>query len=356
MSGKCLKRGPGYPCSSNSSCPTGYSCLIVQRNATTGYCFQECTNNQGVCLKNTDGRTTCLPLARDQQTGKILSFCVKEAKKGEKCGLDRPEQAICKRGQKPQLYCSRAKKVCEEVVVQTKAGDPCNKDGDLTEPIRICDRDKNLACNQQGKCEVAQLAKEGEECDSFGKYLSKPTICDPKVKNLACISFVTNGDVNRCHIICDPQKPNQCSHNTNLTCVKVFSDGRGLCLDVQCSKDSDCAFKSYTCEKTRTGNMCYPPYPVGPNDFGQICSVPYRKNGCKKGLFCATLLRNGQKSMCVKFCKRDSDCPSYSGYSVTCYKSSPSSSEGVCLIKCKGIFTKTCPKNLSCISNYCVAK
>lgn len=194
---------PGGVCGGVKQCESGSICINVHKN---WYCIQECTGNKEVCNKNQDGRTSCLDF--EMTAGVVKSFCVKEVTQGEKCGFGMKPQSICKIGS--SLFC-----------------DPDSKD-----------------------CKPTEKVGEGEEC-SYRKSCAD---------GLLCISFYEHGLTRHCHRKCNPLLADGCGYNKELSCVKILSDGSGLCLDKECSSSSECFFKNYECKNaTSGGKICFPP-------------------------------------------------------------------------------------------------
>lgn len=343
--------GPGQTCSSSKPCKTGELCIEADGVST---CFQDCSSKPSACTSNTDGRTACRPFARDS-SGNVISVCLGVSKKGGACGYSFLQQADCQGGLNPPLYCA-ANKTCKEGVLQTKAGDPCNTSTDQSDPRKLCDRSKQLVCDEKtGKCAGITHAKEGEECDASGQVLGKIIICDPNVAGLTCIQFSSTEKISRCHRTCTPSASNQCSHKTGLSCEPLLSGGRGLCMDKVCTKNSDCVFANYVCAPRQTGgNMCFPPIPDGPKTFGQVCGSPSRTEGCKKNLDCLRFLQS-KKGYCSPDCTAaGSTCPTLGGIASVC-RQVFSNGDKACIFPC-GAPGQVCPSGLTCSSrlNICI--
>jgi hypothetical protein len=175
-------------------------------------------------------------------------------------------------------------------------------------------------------------------------------ICDPSIPNINCLQFDNDGDVRRCHVLCNPQASGQCSHKAGLTCLAFQTGGtEGVCLDLTCTQDSDCLYTDYTCVASSAGgNICYPPTPTGPNTFGTLCDTPARTKGCTTGTFC---LREQNKS--AGFCSVDCSqsgvtCPKLGTLTSTC--ESLGTNFSACVFKCTT--NADCPTGLSCNTSF----
>lgn len=337
----------GAPCSAAEPCAQGFVCQPVPEGGSV--CFQDCSQDSSICAGNTDGRTSCVELGSGQGG---ISVCLAVAKKGEKCGYQGALQAVCETGQDPPLYCSTSG-LCTEVVVQKNAGDPCNPEGDTTEPIKLCDSASGLVCDATtGKCVTATVAQEGEPCDPTGANLGKTILCDPSKKDLACIKFDQWGRVT-CQTLCDPQGTSQCGHNTALSCAAVLSNGGGACMDTQCTTDADCVWPGYTCEAQQgSGNICWPNPPPGPKAFGEICGTPVSTEGCASGLDCLGVPPATQ-GFCSMECTSGTTCPSIGNKVSEC--TPITAVYEACMFTCGA--PADCPAGLVCDTNinYCLA-
>lgn len=341
--------GPGQVCDTNNRCRNGDVC-ITSSDDNRSFCFEDCTSNNNLCAKNTtDGRTQCVPFATDQQ-GNTVSVCINVAKKGQPCSFGVAQQSRCQTGLNPPLYCS-ANNICRQTVVQTTAGAACNKQGDTTDPLKLCDRTKNLTCDQNtGKCIKFQFAKEGEKCDVNGTS-GTMILCDPQEQDLSCISFNAARTISYCHKTCTPSASNQCAHKTGLKCEPLLPNNGGLCMDSTCTTNADCAFSTYECvTRTSGGNICYPPEPPGPKKFGEVCGQPSNTKGCTTGLFC--LIEQGKTD---GFCSKDcttagTTCPNAGTFSSSCQQINSNGTKA-CVIACSSTSTN-CPTGLSCNTNF----
>ena len=163
--------GPGAACGTATPCSTGNVCVTVSQTAS--YCFQSCTTNAN-CASNADGRTFCLSL---QSGGGV---CVKPLPKGASCSGIGPKQHVCKQGETPPLYCSSTTNTCT-AALYVKEGAACNKSGDNTEPIKLCDPSVTpaLTCDQTtGKCVKTTTAATNEACGgNTSKSCATQDIC-----------------------------------------------------------------------------------------------------------------------------------------------------------------------------------
>jgi hypothetical protein len=279
--------------------------------------------------------------------GDTVSVCLGEGQKGSKCGFEGLGQSICKRSQNPPLYCNN-KGNCDETVVQKKAGDACNTETDNTDPLKICDSSLGLVCGAQGTCVVADQADEGQQCDPDGKTLGKQVLCKT---GMICVGF-TFGSItaNHCHKECDTSKSN-CASGTS--CLALSGGGtRGVCLTTNCISDADCPLTNYQCAQTTGGQkICFPPYPTGPKDFGQICGTPVNTKGCKKDLFCIKGNSSDPEGFCTSECTQTNTCPSYTnaqGKSITAQCTAINTQgDKACLFPC-GQPGQICPDGLAC--------
>jgi len=239
--------GPGSPCNPDNSCPEGLGCFQVPDKAKI--CFE-------LCAKDADckdpKRPRCLAVAPNIKT------CLYYAKKGEACSLLVPQQAVCEVGHEPPLYCNQKTERCDAVIMQTKEGAPCNKQGDSTPPIRRCDPKASLVCAQDTEtCTKTSVAKEGERCDPTGSE-GKQIPCEAGV---ACVGLSQDGKIKRCHRPCEPGKGSDQCPIPGTTCEAIVQGGGGVCFDRDCEKDSDCAFPDYKCRNTMSGKICLPDAP-----------------------------------------------------------------------------------------------
>jgi len=393
---------PATKCDPHQSnpCPQGFKCL--QTSQTTAYCFQECTQNANICSNNTDGRTNCRVV-----TESGTKICLKDQVKGGSCGWQK--QIICKAGQKPRLYCSN-NGTCKEVQVQGNAGDPCNKQGDSSEPIKECDDSKQLFCNSSGKCAKRNTASTNGACGgNTGTSCSSSDVCvnlssnDPNGYCLRkctpgssscpgggrCAALQSGGGV--CLLVGTAGEDEVCGNEAGapmlktsescrkgLTCI-TLSGSRGVCYKTvsncssgacasgrkclsasggggicakDCSSGGTCTKSGTECVELQGGDkICGPSALVGPNDFAAVCSAPRSTKGCKSGFFCLRLTEKSKQGYCSRNCTTDKKCPR-----GTCVAAGQNSS--FCLFKCTS--NSSCPSGLTCQSlqsgdKYCFA-
>ncbi len=342
----------GSACTTTRRCPSGYQCLGIPGNKSV--CFQDCGTVPTACAGNTvDGRTSCLTVGTNSTTNQPIRVCLKLNKKNDSCGAPTwttTGQAFCDSSGTPPLYCNKANK-CTEYLYRKKVGETCNKANDTKEPRYLCDPKLSLVCLEKtGKCVKAATAKEGQACDAQGTTLGTPTVCDSSVKGLICVTFP--GSIARCQLRCDPTKAGQCSHNSNLTCWKIFTDGGGMCFDLTCTKDSECAFSNYKCQKNplqgATGLVCWPQPATGPKAYAEACSNPVSTKGCKAGTTC--FLTNGENGFCSNDCTSTTCGSAKDATGKTLTAKCESYGTGTrafkrCVFPCGGT-GQTCPKEL----------
>lgn len=239
---------PGAPCSPQQPCPNPLVCVTTPIDGKS-HCFQSCAvtrpihDKQPTCSFNKDGRNVCVQSFPDS----TLSLCLKERKEGESCGKPGTEQAICRRSQSPVLYCDPASKTCKRPTLRTQKDDTC--DGVATQ----CDRSKGLVCDQkEQKCvPTTVIAAEGQVCRTTGGV-----ICEDALSCVRLSIFASGAE--RCAKLCAPQDPKSCSHNNKLTCFPILPDGRGACLQTNCSASESCVFPEFVCTTFADANICLP--------------------------------------------------------------------------------------------------
>jgi hypothetical protein len=121
--------------------------------------------------------------------------------------------------------------------------------------------------------------------------------------------------------------------------MKVFADGSGMCMDLQCTQDSDCLFSGYRCVQLQGSNrQCYPA-----SEYGQICTRNFVT--CASGLRCLFLDSNAEEGFCTSTCSTNSNCTSISGKTPTCVSTS---TDRMCVISCSNT---NCPPHFTCQSS-----
>lgn len=319
----------------DGTCPDGMACW-------SGSCFQNCTSNPSICQSNTDGRTFCLPAF--VKNNRQVSLCFAAAKEGELClgaSFNTSRQAFCETGQEPYLYCNSLG-VCESAQSQNKVGAICSRRGDPTEPIRVCNREAGLACDERGnvpKCVQANTVGIGAQCDPYGILGSVPTLCSG---NLLCIPFYPPYAVGRCHSSCTVGKQDACPLSGDA-CVPLSYPGnrQGVCLQQGCT--DSCQLTGYEC---RSG-QCFPPRPEGNTGFGQSCGDAI----CQKDLECWSPSGRGQ-GYCTPVCTNDGGCPPYRDGNGKLLQASCvriSQSKRYCIFVCQpGNQNADCPASTTC--------
>jgi hypothetical protein len=136
----------------------------------------------------------------------------------------------------------------------------------------------------------------------------------------------------------------------------LLSNGQGLCYDVTCQTDADCAWKGYQCRQSQgSQQFCYPKGTSGKAKYGEVCTGSGSQNcntdpttGGDPSLFCIQTSQNG-KGFCSKSCNNGTPCPSYTDTSGTTFKAtctSVSQGQQACIFFCTA-GTK-CPVGLAC--------
>ncbi|MCK6509928.1 hypothetical protein L6R29_08190 [Myxococcota bacterium] len=341
----------GQKCQTDAECGAGFLCLEPDYNnpAKDKFCFQSCSNDLLRCLSNTDGRTRCAPLTAS------LRVCLKDAKASEDCGQKAKFQSRCL--DNPPLYCSATSSLCQTPTIQTQPGAACDIPPYTTEPPKLCDPNQKLVCDPQSKtCTAAQQSDEGKECDPSGLVLGQKVLC---TGSQLCIDFGPFGQ--RCHRPCSVGAPDACAHNTDLSCQTIsFAPGSpSVCMDLKCNSDADCAFVDYVCSGTPgTPKVCRPPGPVGPLDFGAVCSTDptqAKTSGCKSGLICIPRTNSQSLGVCSRDCTVDATvCQPFSVGGTTYITQCESSTLGfkACGVLCQG-GSLQCPPATSCNNGRC---
>ncbi|MCB9642702.1 MAG: hypothetical protein H6728_06460 [Myxococcales bacterium] len=186
--------------------------------------LQDCSQDRTICSKNTDGRTTCYPLAR-YATGFIEPrwACLRiDAKEGEACGS--AAQARCEDTSSSRLAALRCVQgLCQRLSIQTKEGDPCDGPSLDNSAQRLCDRDAMvpLVCDNITKsCVKADVVQKGDACLGGSK-----AVCAVGLICLPTIYAWSYDEAGTCQVACDLKSP-QCPQGStcklpNLITLKV---------------------------------------------------------------------------------------------------------------------------------------
>ena len=377
------------------NCATGLQCVGTSLWGKF-YCFTDCKTNPNACPTG----TTCIAASS------TISVCAKEASKGDACDYAGSAQALCKSNQKPPLYCSPRTKKCIEFKL-LQVGDTCGSTS--TDPIGICDTDKNLTCSNN-KCvavktvgkydpcggSTASQCSTGLECvntsNNSGHCFTQCTVSSPScATGETCQALQTGGSNGVCipsgsldyGIACgvDPNQKYDVKKlcKQSLSCVNF---GRRICIELQsgtcqsyqckttsatcvdlsagsstfagcfrpCTKDADCTTETFcrTLQGSSGNKVCWPKNPPGDVVYGGVCksSPNDRKERCKSPGTC--LQTNPESGFCSTNCNTDNDCaaaPGGSGLKVTCAPISQANK--LCVFDCSASGA-TCPTGLTC--------
>jgi hypothetical protein len=299
------------------TCQAGLVCLGITQ--TEARCFQDCTSNMAVCAANTDGRTTCEAVTQDGSVSVCLNV---NATEGQDCGFGNKSQARCKEDTttpNPDLYCSATTQKCTKPDIKKTVGDPCNRENDNSEPIKICDRGG-----------------------------AKPLACDPNTGT--CIEQTIVGTLEKCGGV------KGCG--TNDVCVGInFGDTIGVvsyCLAKCTTGGAPCAGGAECLALTGGGGACRWAGNLKQNAACQNIDTTKDKIDtaqlCEGGLDCLGL--NGTKPICIQIWEGTCQTPGKTcGAGAKCVglQSSTGTTFGGCFADCAG--GKACPTGLECSSN-----
>ncbi|TNE51800.1 MAG: hypothetical protein EP343_02765 [Deltaproteobacteria bacterium] len=277
--GICRKKPPngvGTVCTDASPCPSGLECHKSNR---TSYCFERCTKDEDC---NYSYRNKCLTTGTDPQ-GNPLMLCLHESARGEECGFAGPQQAFCKKGQTPELYCDEGTSKCAEVCQNTSPrcppgylcgeGEKCYQSCDPMKPQcpggALC----FLLGTGEGICAKGKAASLNEPCDQ--KLACEKLPCDQTAicgAGLYCSSAfkVCSPFCTYANSKCPAENP-ACAlrHSKWGVCVRSLS---GVKEDSTCHTNVDCAFGLICFRLTGNIGVCAP-----------LCD---EKNPCKAGKTC----------------------------------------------------------------------
>ena len=292
-------------------CQAGLICLGVTEQGEAR-CFQDCTSNDGLCAANSDGRTAC-----ETVTESGIKVCLNtNAAKDADCGFLNKSQARCRASQTPPLYCSPTTQKCTEAVVQNSVGDPCNRENDNSEPLKLCNGSATppLACDpSSGVCVEQTIVGTLEKCGGI-----KGCAADD-----VCVGFQdgTGGTVSYCLKGCTPGAGASCPGNAE--CLTLNSGG-GACRWAGALQQNDaCEELDTTKDKIDTTNLC------------------------AGGLQCLGL--NGTKPICIQIWEGTCQTPGKTcnqGDKCVPLQSTSGTTFGGCFSDCSG--GKACPGDLEC--------
>lgn len=362
-------------CKANTStctpaCEAGKTCVNGTCAATKQECSPACSAEEtcinGSCVKSTactsDANCSGATPKCNTTTGKCEAASTSNGGVGQACSKSSP----CAREQTPPLYCSATSNTCKEATLVSDVGGACNKQNDTSEPYKVCDANATLYCNQEtGTCKQAQTAAEGKECDPTGVHNEGTGIlCQ---SGLICLNYEAGTSLQRCH---KPCTGNSDCTTQGTTCEPLLQGGKGVCLDVDCSSDEECAYSNFACRDFTDGKkLCMPKLASGPIAFGGLCKTPAAKYGCNTNplgggnasAFCLKTRTDSTLGFCSQVCDSDRDCPTAkddrgSDVSSTCVAAS--ATQQMCLFRC-GQPGKDCPVGLKCTdiggSKFCAA-
>ena len=304
----CTPGSVGCACATGSQCTAGAVCISLG-NGQGEFCYQDCTQSRGSCALNVDGRTTCIDFANDGQ-GNTIAVCLKEVLKNQTCDL--AQGTLCKRNQSPALYCSQtlAPKTCLEAQVQTTVGADCNGPNDGTEPIKICDPQKQsdgtyLVCRNQ-KCAKEQPAARHGACGGNNPVCDAADTCLQLSQDTPAYCF------ERC------TTPGQPCANGKGNCEPMQSGG-GACVYGDAKEDELCGPIANTPTRYDVAKVCGTGLTCISFDSNTIVGACLRSvSGCTPSTICGTgrtcLPLQSGGAVCGKQCTTTASC----GTNFTC--------------------------------------
>ncbi|MCK6512960.1 hypothetical protein L6R29_23770 [Myxococcota bacterium] len=311
--------------SPTGTCQAGLICLGITQ--TEARCFQDCTDNQAVCAANTDGRTNCEVVTQDGS----VSVCLNNnATEGQACGFGNKSQARCKEDTTTpnvDLYCSTTTQKCTKPDIKKNVGDPCNRENDNSEPLKLCDRGaaKPLACDPNtGTCIEQTIVGTLEKCGGV-KGCGNDDVC---------VGFDdgNGGTVSYCLKKCTPGPTSTCPGSAE--CLTLNSGGGACRWAGSLQQNAACQQLDTTKDKIDTAGLC------------------------AGGLQCIGL--NGTKAICIQIWEGTCTTPGKTcGTGTKCVglQSSTGTTFGGCFSDCAG--GKACPIGLECstdLGDACLAE
>ncbi len=321
------------PCVRNPKAPSEQRCqhglICLKADLTHSFCFQDCTTNASICLKNTDGRTDCRQVAWNEK-GKAVFTCVKTVGKGEGC--DPKTSTYCRKNPVNNLSCIKGRCVPSKLCQQ--AGCSCSL---KKNPPVECDIEKQLVCSKLGQCVNIIQVYEDEVCDYNAR---PPRICAP---GLICVNFghADWGVPRICKKKCLISNPlTTCAYRKGFVCRKL-SGGTGVCFNEKCKTHEDCPIKypAHYCGGTKTTHYCLPLPAEGKVGFGGLCNNNKPSMRCQHPYYCLSTRKDGL-GYCSLQCTTTEQCKIHHK-TATCTIRQQTTGVSFCGWSCN-----SCPKDL----------
>ena len=270
------------PCTSNTSCPSGQRCSIIENTANTGL--------EAVCVPVTGGLASGTACTQDNDCASLLctnGFCSDVCTDANQCGNNQlcQDRTVVKGGLSGDFQ------ICE-----TLADQGCSDSSSCTDGVRVCsDIRLNASNTYETFCELPNNAAAGQ--------LGDPCTTNSQCRENICLQGTY------CSVICNDDT--DCASGQGCTTFGYSSMGTvtqlGFCVDV-CTDNTDCS----------NGNICTISPDTIANDVDLICEAPIGTkdlgdtcaNGgeCISGLCLTSFAYNNTQCTSDAQCAQDETC------------------------------------------------